>query len=292
MSGQYLSDDTACISTKDRGFRFGDGIFETIAVVESIPYLWELHANRLKHGLRAIYMDADIDALLPPLLTVIKKNAVSSGVARILITRGVGSRGYLPTVKAPTILIEAESAPLPLITPSLRNPIHLWQSPWRRFPAECLPTDAKIMQGMNATLARVDAQQHAADEALLLSYAGDICELSSGSLFWLHGETLYTPSLDTGALAGTMRERLLALWDGCAIEQVSAPPDILHHCDAVIMTNALCGAVPIASLMNHNLYFPHSTALAVRCNALIDTDIMHNLAGFTQKYLASTPTHP
>ncbi len=269
-------------------------MFETIPVIGGIPYLWDAHLARLQVGLERLSIPGKMPHLRQQLVALIAQNSITNGIARIFISRGAGSQGYLPTYASdPTTLLETESNPPPIagLSDASDASRNLYLSSWRRFPPDCLPNDTKLMQGVNATLARLEAQQSSYDDALLLSTDDTIAETSSGNLFWLEGETLHTPSLTTGCLAGTMRARLLYLWGGTVTETM-ATLDQLSHADACVMTNALHGSVAISSIHSPaiSMQFSDSRALAKRCNALIHMDIRQDTAVFRQKYLAGDVT--
>lgn len=275
LNATILYSDQTCISYHDRGFRFGDGVFETVAIVNRTAYLWQAHCERLKLGLQTLSIEANLDHLDAHLHHLIRENKVVDGVARIFVTRGCGSQGYLPDgTTDPTVILEVIPSQSHFAlneAPALR----LMQSKWRRFPSICLPTDVKIMQGMNAILARIEASTNGYDEALMLSVTGEICEAASGNLFWLEAGQLVTPSLSTGCLAGTMRARLMELWEKEARE-ISIPLDTWQQRlpRALIMTNSLRGAVAVSSLTTHHTtyHFSDSPALAEQCNRLIRND--------------------
>ncbi len=270
--------DDVVISPDDRGFRFGDGVFETIAIIHGTPYLWDAHMARLQRGLDVLSINADIGCLRGHVDILARKNqCVKHGIARIMVTRGCGSRGYLPVegIK-PTCLLDVLCDVPPMAQlPRVVSPLNLYVSQWRRFPPECLPCDAKIMQGMNATLARMEAVSHGADEALMLSVNDMVAESSSGNLFWQDTQgRLYTPALSTGCLAGTMRARLMQLWPREVIECTISLEE-LTTMPAMVFTNSLRGAVPVRAIAGSSADFPQSEELAARCNQLIIHDVTH-----------------
>ncbi len=283
FNGTVLPEEQVSISPQDRGFRFGDGVFETLPILGGAPYLWQAHLKRLAHGLHVLRIEADLAHLNSHLRRLIMKNEAAEGVARVLVTRGCGSQGYLPVGgNAPTILLEV--IPITSRFARMDEPgIRMNLSTWRRFPPACLPTDAKIMQGMNATLARMESAAAGYDEALLLSAAGDIAEAASGNLFWQCGGILHTPALSTGALSGITRARVMELW-GSDIREVAVPLAAWREerPEAVFMTNSVRGAVPVATLTTETdqYIFPHSIAFANRCNALLMEDLRSQSARF------------
>ncbi len=125
LNATLLKAPDALISVDERGFRFGDGAFETIPVFNGKAYLLEYHLERLVAGLQALNIPCDIPALPAAIYEVINANSALQGLVRPYVSRGIGSTGYLPTLPAPvpTILIQM----LPLPTP-LSEPVTLWLS--------------------------------------------------------------------------------------------------------------------------------------------------------------------
>jgi branched-subunit amino acid aminotransferase/4-amino-4-deoxychorismate lyase len=273
INGERVAAELATISIHDRGLRFGDGVFETIPVVHGIPYLWEAHIVRLQAGLEAIMINADCTTLHEHTTSLIAHNRITQGMVRIMITRGQGSQGYLPTYATPpTIIIEA--TPTDAACAAHHTPMTLSVSSFARLHPASLPTHAKLMQGLNPTLARLHAQKEGCDEALMLDIAGNISEAASGNLIWQKDNVLYAADTHTGCLSGTMVARLRQIINA-PIHSVSMPLEGLQHCDALIMTNALKGAVAISKVKHAQNYyhFSMSEPLADVCNSAIQKDI-------------------
>lgn len=268
LNGKFVPTHQARVSVQDRGFRFGDGVFETIAVYRSIPYQWELHMQRLHDGLHALGIPCDTASLRAPALKLISKNELVDATLRIAISRGVGSIGYLPTGPADsTVVIEANSR----ITPPI-DTASLWLSEWQKPSPKALPVQFKLAQGVNSTLARAEAAQHGCLDGLQLNAHGDICETASANVFWRVGNTLFTPSLDCGVLAGTTRDAMLRL-SPYAVEQGSYALETLQQADAVVATNTAWQVMPIGELRPLGWQFPHSTALAQELRNVLHKDI-------------------
>lgn len=257
INGQPATGDTVLLSPDERGFRFGDGAFETIAVHHGRPYLLQYHLQRLQAGLRAIGIAYDV-ASLPHLLgEVISANQVQQAVARVYISRGIGSQGYLPALPAPAPTCVVQLLPLPMPPAA---PVTLWLSRWEKISPRALPTEHKLAQGLNATLARMEAREQGCYEALQLSASGMVSEASSANIFWLKDDTLHTPPLSTGALAGTTRRRLMENGP-YPVRETETTAAALAETDAVFLTNATIGIVPVASLQPLGLKWDNSPAL-------------------------------
>jgi branched-subunit amino acid aminotransferase/4-amino-4-deoxychorismate lyase len=187
-------------------------------------------------------------------------------LVRIQITRGASGAGYLPGDGEPTLVIET----LPRM-PAPQEPVTLWLSQYRRIPAASLPIYSKLCQGMNSTLARMEAQEHGCFDALQLNQEGMICETSSANIFWLRDDILYTPALACGVLEGAMRAAIMEL-ASFPVQETTATLDAMQEAQAVCITNAVWQALAVVALEPAS-YAWDSAALAQRLNALLNEDI-------------------
>lgn len=248
LNGAFLSEHEAQLPIADRGFRFGDGVFETLRLHEGVPYQWELHLSRLGAGLAAL-------RITPPTVDwhsiarqLIAKNQARGGFLRLSISRGVGSQGYLP--HADIVANWAMEYLPPVAAP--HAPFRVYVSSITRPALTALPVNHKLAQGVGSTLALMEARDHGADEALMLSHDGHISEASSGNIFWVSGNQLFTPALSTGCLAGTTRAALMRL---AQVHEVTADMHALLAADAVFITNARLGLWPVALLLPSGTHY-------------------------------------
>ncbi len=251
LNGDVLLKCDARIDCDDRGFRFGDGVFTTLAVLTQAPIFWDLHLNRLQIGLDILGINASLDCLAKAVHNIVQKNDMLNGLCRIIITRGSGSKGYLPIGNAPpTIYIETQNQ-TPAISNMAQNmSVRLHMSEWRRPPPNCLPNTSKIMQGMNPTLAKMAAVQAGYDEALMLSHDGFVSEAASSNIFWLESEQLFTPPLSSGCLNGVMRQVMMQI--GGVSEKLINVSDLLK-CNGAFLTNCSAGITPISQIDSEEL---------------------------------------
>jgi branched-chain amino acid aminotransferase len=239
----FVSVHNANVSVRQRGFRFGDGVFETVRVHNGLPYQWDLHVKRLRTSLSAVKIAFDLSGLQDICRQLLLTNTVKQGFLRISISRGEGSRGYLPDIKnGPLLVIETVDA-----TPDITEPVDLYLSSLRKIPNECIPSAAKTMQGLNSTLARMEAAENNCFEALLLSVNGKICEGSSSNIFWVKNKIVYTPDVKSGILCGTMRDAVIRLSPYKIVQDEFDLTD-LQTADEVFITNSAWVIVPIKSL--------------------------------------------
>src|SRR5262245_53576168 len=114
LNGRFLAEDAALVSVFDRGFLYGDGLFETLRVARGRPFLWQAHMDRFTRG-------AEVLQIRPPLTVLelqkaadrlIALNALPNSILRITLTRGPGPRGYSPKgADSPTLAIALHAAP-------------------------------------------------------------------------------------------------------------------------------------------------------------------------------------
>ena len=235
----------ALISAQDRGFRFGDGVFETCLINDGIIYNFEAHLKRLNDGLMAIKIKFYSTNLLQSCYQLIKKNNIQNGYLRIAVSRGVGSIGYLPIKNIiPTLVIET----LPK-SPKPKSPIKLLISSIEKPSIKSLPINYKLMQGLNSTLAKIEAVENSCFDALILNHKQQICETSSANIFWIKDDVLYTPHPDCGCLQGTIREKIITL-SPIKIRLIKAKLDNLLNADEIFITNVAIGVLMVDKIAN------------------------------------------
>ncbi|PIR37569.1 MAG: hypothetical protein COV35_08720 [Alphaproteobacteria bacterium CG11_big_fil_rev_8_21_14_0_20_39_49] len=236
----FINESEAAISFDDRGFRYGDGIFDTIRVNKGEMFRFKSHLQRIKRGLEAIGINFDCMAIEGICKELLQKNKVEEGFIRIAISRGVGSEGYLPKCGKPTVVVQTIKS-----TNASDKPVDLWLSSYRKIPEICLPSDIKSSQGLNSTLARMQATESGCFEALLLSIEGKICEGSSGNIFWFKEGKLYTP--ENNILKGVMREAVIEK-SPYEVVQGDFELDDLKDAEEVFITNIAWVAKSVKSL--------------------------------------------
>ncbi len=262
LNGKLLPAAEACLPVADRGFRYGDGLFETLRVSQGKPEFWQAHVARLLRGMEALKLPPLAYDLADAARTLIAANTQPEGVLRIALSRGPGGRGYLPPAQPqPTLLLEM--SPLP---PAPTEPLRLWHASLRRPGPQHLPSDCKTANALGSVLARMEAETQACDEALMTDAQGNLSECAAANLVWQEPDgTCFTPALESGAVAGVARQSLLQLG---FIEEITAPLARLPSAVAVASCNSLYYTCPIASLAPYGWRW-ESQALAARCHAAL-----------------------
>lgn len=225
----------ALISIHERGFLFGDGIFESCKIFNGIIYDFRSHQRRIIKGLEALKFSAKIDDLEKKSYQLIKKNQIKNGILRISISRGIGSIGYLPSYESESLII-IEILPERKISPK-GLPISLGVSEIKKPPRNCLPVHCKTMQSLPYVLTKIYAQKQNFFDSVMLSQKNFISETSSANIFWVKNSKIFTPSKACDILLGTIRQRILKI-SPIKIFEVRASLESLKNADEIFLTNS------------------------------------------------------
>jgi 4-amino-4-deoxychorismate lyase len=238
--------DTLPVS--DRGLQYGDGLFETIAVVDGRPRLWPAHMARLQDGCERLAIPVpDPGQLFDEALQLCA--AGGRGVLKLMVTRGSGGRGYRP--------------------PQPANPRRILAfHPWPDYPAEWWEQGVhlrycdtrlgrnralagiKHLNRLEQVLARAEWDDPAVTEGIMLDDQERVIEGTMSNLFAVQGGTLKTPPLDECGVAGVMRAHVITLAQrlGIPCAERSLTRDDLTAADELFLTNALLRILPVARL--------------------------------------------
>ncbi|MEM9176191.1 MAG: aminotransferase class IV [Myxococcota bacterium] len=242
----------ARVPVLDHGFLFGDGVFEGIRVTERGIFRLEDHMKRLATaGLATGIGPASVFAAArEAACETTRAWGRREGYLRLIVTRGEGALGIDPaTCPTPGIVciaagpiaidLEKEARGLALVTSSLRRPA-----------ADMLDPRVKSLNYLNNVLAKREANQRGADDALVLNAQGLVAEASATNLFVLSGDRLETPPVTDGALEGLTRRTVLELGGelGLEVRERSLGRFDLYAADAVFLTGTRAGLVPVGAL--------------------------------------------
>lgn len=247
LNGRCVPEAEAVVPVSDRGFLYGDGLFETLRVVQGRPFCWEAHLARLSRGagilrLRVPSSPAD---LLAAVSRLVELNGLPDAVLRLTLTRGPGPRGYSPKgADSPTLVLSLHPAPPP---PS--EPVRLITSTHRLAAGDPLAT-VKTCSKITWVMARAEADAQGAHEALLLNTSGHLAEATASNLFWVRQGAVCTPPLEAGALDGITRARVLQACAALGIpsRETAAPPAVLSSAEGLFLTGSVSGVVEVGEL--------------------------------------------
>jgi aminodeoxychorismate lyase len=261
LNGRFVPEGQAVVSVFDRGFLYGDGLFETLRVFNGKPFRWAQHMERLRRGagFLKIRLPFRPEAWRGFAEELIVRNQMPDALLRLTLSRGVGRRGYSPRgAELPTLVMSLHPTPGALDSDLAGSAGSESGAPrrWKlttgsfRLPAGDPLAAFKTCNKLPQILARAEAEAAGADEALLLNTDGFVVEAASGNLFWLDGETVCTPPPAGGILPGVTRAVVLEL---CRAQEVSVReanvgPEELTRQQAVFVSLSSAGIVEAESL--------------------------------------------
>src|SRR5712691_4232543 len=193
LNDRFVPKEEAVVSVFDRGFLYGDGVFETLRAYRGRIFQLTEHLARLERSAASLSIALPVtrEQLADLVRESLTRNQLQDAYLRITVSRGPGEIGLDPALcKAPTLVIIAK--------------------PWRNLP-EALPPHVKSLNYLNNILAKMEAKAADAHEALLLNHRGEVTEGTGSNVFVIQEGRLRTPAVESGLLAGITRGVVLRL---------------------------------------------------------------------------------
>jgi branched-chain amino acid aminotransferase len=233
--------DEARIDPADRGFTLGDGVFETIRVIGGRPRHLARHFERLHDGAGVLgfAVPHDETSLAHALDGLLAACGLTEATLRMTVTRGPAPRGVLPPASpGPTVLVTAAPAGTPV------GPARLAVASVTRRNEFSPLSRIKSLNYLDNILARQEAADLGADDAVLLNTKGRVAETTIANLFAVIDGVVVTPPVAEGALPGIARSLVLKALD--VVERPLAVQE-LYRAREIVLTNSL-GVRPVASV--------------------------------------------
>lgn len=266
-NGSILDKDSSKISPYNRGLLYGDGIFETMKVVNGKILFWEDHYFRLMAGMRILRMQIPMSFTPEFIEKEIKKTleacALLKSTARVRFTvYRAGGGTYLPEQRGVEYLIftREHSAPFYLLNQEPYE-VELYKDHYVNVDLlSTLKTTNKILHVTGS----IYAQDNGYDNCLLVNNEKNIVEALQGNLFLVKGTHIKTPPLSDGCLRGIVRKKLIeiiGLMDDYTFEEASISPFELQKADELFITNTIIGIQPITKYRKK--IFDHAVAASL-----------------------------
>lgn len=242
------------LSPFDRGFAYGDGVFRTVAMRNGLPDFWPAHYQKLVADCSAIgIVCPSAELLMSDLQQLFSVDEVA--VAKIIITRGEGSRGYTPpAITAPTRAVIRSKMPV-YPQENVNEGVHLCICD-TRLAAQPKLAGIKHLNRLENVLARMEWQDanvtSGIKEGIMLDFEGNVIECTSANIFARFGEKLITPALSLCGIAGITRQYILNLTHKLSLESSIEVLTLskLYEADEMIICNSLYGAWQVRSIQN------------------------------------------
>ena len=267
LNGQFVPELQAVVPVNDRGFMYGDGLFETMRVCNGRPFRMAQHLERMMRGadflkIKCPFTPGELQEFAGQL---IGQNQMPEAVLRVTLTRGPGERGYTPQIDSqPTVVMTLHTAPGAPASGTARSDPSLSQAvpeagapiQWRlitssyRIPAGDPLSSFKTANKLIHIMARMEAVEKDADEALLVNTNGEVAETASGNLFWVYQDNICTVPTGRGVLPGITREVVLEICQtlGLPVNKRIIKPEALRNSEGIFITQSALGIVPVTTL--------------------------------------------
>lgn len=240
--------DDSHLDPADRGLAYGDGLFETLRVEKSRAVLGDAHFSRLQHSAADLGIPLDIAALRLDFSRFLT-HCTPACVAKIIVTRGVSGRGYLPDPAAvPTVVFSAHALPehpASHAADGIRAGLCT-----QRLGKQPMLAGYKHLNRLEQVLLRRELVALQADEALVCDVDGHVVEGVSSNVFFVRDGVLHTPRLDMAGVRGVLRAAVMDVADrqGIALREASYGVDAFMAADEVFFCNSVNGVWPVARL--------------------------------------------
>jgi len=271
-----MNSDEPCIYLSNRGFRYADGFFESIRVINGKPAFFSNHFTRIMEAMKTFKLETPLnfnqDKLKQEVIALVNKNNISLG-GRVRITFSRKSEGfYSPEQNEMEYVIEASSKIDNFYTlnetgivvdlfPVLKKQINQFST----------------FKNLNCQIyihGSLYAKEKLLDDVLIQNETHGIIESSVSNIFLVSNGVLYTPSLTEGCVGGTMRMTIinLAIQNGIKVYECNLTPQNLLAADEIFLTNAITGIKWVSSYRTKRYFNNTSKKILTYLNELVETD--------------------
>ena len=240
VNGSVVGEDVPVVRADDHGLVVGDGVFETIAVADGVPFALTRHLRRLARSASGLGIDVDEDYVRTGVAAVLA-DAPPRARLRVTVTGGPSPYGSDRGDATPTVLVA--TAPLTDWPPTTDVVVVPWTRNERAATA-----GLKTTSYADNVVALRYAHDRGAAEAVFANTRDEVCEGTGSNIVYEHDGELVTPPLSTGCLAGVTRELLLEwLADaGAPVREQALPVDTLRTTTEAFLTSTTRDVMPIA----------------------------------------------
>jgi len=251
LDGVIVPESQAVVSVYDHGFLYGDGVYETMRSYGGIVFMVRRHMDRLARSAALIRLKVpEAESLIEAVDQTLEANKLSDAYIRITLSRGKGPIGLDPGLCGRhTLVVIAE--------PFREYPVGCYEkgvqfiiAKTRRNLADAIDPKIKSLNFLNNILAKIEAKERGAYEAVMLNAEGFLTEGTVCNIFFVSNGILCTPSVETGILDGITRELVIGLAGrhGLRVEEGMFYPNDLLGASEVFFTNTTAEVMPVAGI--------------------------------------------
>ncbi len=240
-----------CIEFSDRGFQYGDGLFETIEIIDGIPVFLDQHINRLIAGCKRLLIPS-------PDLSILKKEAFQlaknskHAVLKLIVTRGSGGRGYRqPSTIEATRLFSLH--PYPSYPGEIADQGIKVRFCTTRLGSNPVLAGIKHLNRLEQVLARAEWDSIDIYEGLMMDLNDQVIEGTMSNIFFAKDSCLYTPEITQCGVQGIIRDiiKQIAREHQIPVIETAISQDDIYNADEVFVTNSVIGIWPVKQVQTH-----------------------------------------
>jgi len=252
LDGKFVDQADAKVSVFDHGLLYGDGIFEGIRLYQGNIFRLDEHLERLEYSAKALLLKMPLSRqeVAEATCETCRQNNLTDGYIRLVVTRGVGDLGLSPWLcPTPSIFIIADKIAL-YPAEHYTTGLSIVTVPTRRMSAAALSPAVKSLNYLNNILAKIEARQAGALEAIMLNDQGYVAECTGDNIFIVHKGEILTPAASQGALKGITRDTIfdIAKEIGVPIREVDLTRYDVWCADECFLTGTGAEVIPVVKL--------------------------------------------
>ncbi len=251
LNGVIVPESQAVVSVYDHGFLYGDGVYETMRSYDGTVFMIRRHMERLARSASLIRLEApEADSLIGAVNQTLDANKISNAYIRVTLSRGKGPIGLDPGLCGRHTLVVIAEPFREYPDACYEKGVQFIFAKTRRNLAGAIDPKIKSLNFLNNILAKIEAKERGAYDALMLNAAGFLTEGTICNIFFVKNGVLCTPSLEAGILDGITREIVigLAIRQGVSVEEGMFYPEDLLGASEVFFTNTTAEVMPVAGV--------------------------------------------
>ncbi len=252
LDGEYVPECEAKVSVLDHGVLYGDGVFEGIRVYNGRIFKCEEHVDRLFNAAKAIMLDVQMtkQEMVEVLRETCRRNQLSDGYIRLVVTRGKGDLGLNPK-NCPKCSVFCIAGSITLYPKEMYTKgMPIITAVQRRNKATIVDPQVKSLNYLNNILAKIEANRAGVSEALMLNHDGVVAECTGDNIFIVKNNVIYTPPIHVGILDGITRNTVIELAKTLGYEVLEKEFTLfnVYSADECFLTGTAAEAIPVTSV--------------------------------------------
>ncbi len=251
LNGVIVPESQAVVSVYDHGFLYGDGVYETMRSYGGTVFMVRRHMDRLARSASLIRLKApEAESMIGAIHQTLAANRISDAYVRVTLSRGKGPIGLDPGLCGRHTLVVIAEPFREYPDTCYEKGVQFIFAKTRRNLADAIDPKIKSLNFLNNILAKIEAKERGAYDAVMLNAAGFLTEGTICNIFFVKNGILCTPSVEAGILDGITREIVIGLArrQGLSVEEGMFYPEDLLGASEVFFTNTTAEVMPVAGV--------------------------------------------